>query len=122
MKSTIVRGFMLFAAGAGCASVVAGIYGIPPITVEDYLSRNDKLLLDIQELGQYPVFHEDGKVGINIAPETCGPKPPAPKMPAGAVDPRLLRHGIKALMAINEGHWLGNAVPVYADDKCKPYN
>lgn len=122
MKSSIIRGFLLFAAGAGCATVVAGYEGAPPITVEDFQARLNKVLVELADLGRYPVFIDGGRVGINIAPYTCGPKPPIPKQPAYAVDPFLLSNAVQAATMVNQGYWVGEVAPVFEDGKCKPYN
>ena len=121
MKSTVIRTVLVFAAGAGCATLAGGMFAPEPITVEQFQERATGLLAQIDLLGRYVDLAEDGRVRIMIDPIACIPNPPSPKLPQGAVDSRYLRHGMAALMALEEGLILGVPEPVYTTGKCKPY-
>jgi hypothetical protein len=121
MKGALIRGALVFAAGAGCATVVAQVtdWPPPPTTVEAFQERAAKLLPRIAELGYYVQTSQYGRTGIEGDPVACGPRPPQPKLPAGAVDPRLLEKGLAALSNINVGFIVRDGSPVYLA-KCQP--
>ena len=122
MKGSIIRGVIIFMAGAGCATVVAQVGGdqLPPKSVEQWQKEATDLLPKVALLGEYVVKTNDGLVGINIDPIACGPRPPVPKMPAGAVDPRPLQRGLAALRELETGYIVQDSAPVFAVLKCKP--
>lgn len=122
MKNTLVRGVIIFMAGAGCATVMAqvGDEPLPPTSVEQWQKDATELLPKIALLGQYVQKTNDGLVGIHIDPIACGPRPPVPKMPAGAVDPRPLQRGLAALRELETGYIVQDSAPVFAVLKCKP--
>ncbi|HET9474648.1 MAG TPA: hypothetical protein VFO82_12200 [Steroidobacteraceae bacterium] len=122
MKGSIIRGVMIFMAGAGCATVMAqvGDEQLPPISVEQWQKDATELLPKIALLGQYVQKTNDGLVGIHIDPIACGPRPPVPKLPAGAVDPRPLQRGLAALRELETGYIVQDSAPVFAVLKCKP--
>ena len=121
MKSSAIRLILAFAAGAGCATVLAGGgFPTPPITVEEFQQRSIALLAEAEALGHYVGTIEDDRVGLFIDPIACVPNPPVPKLPAGAVDPRQMRRTLDAMQAINEALILGEPAPVYEIGKCKP--
>ena len=123
MKSTVVRTVLVFAAGAGCATLAGGLFGGPePITVEQFQERVTSLNAQVEALGHYVLQAEDGRVLIMIDPIACIPNPPSPKLPYGSVNSIFLRKGISALVAQNEGVMLGVPDPVYTNGKCKPYS
>ena len=121
MKGAFIRGLVIFAAGAGCATVVAQVADWPPpaITLEGFQERATKLLVQVAELGYYVQTSEHGRTGIEGDPIACGPQPPQPKLPAGAVDPRLLEQGLSALSNINIGYIVRDRTSVFLT-KCEP--
>jgi hypothetical protein len=122
MKSTVIRLILAFAAGAGCATVLAGGFPTapPPITVDEFQQRSIALIAEAEKLGYYVGSIEDDRVGLFIDPIACVPNPPLPKLPAGAGDPRNVRKTLNAVEAINEALILGEEAPVYEIGKCKP--
>ena len=91
MKSSVIRGLVMFAAGAGCATVVAGLYPpIEPITPELFQERLTAVLAEVEALGGYVGVAEDGRIGIYTNVGACVPPVPLPKWPAHAVDQRSL--------------------------------
>jgi hypothetical protein len=122
MKSSILRGVMVFMAGAGCATVMAqiGDEPLPPMPVEVWQKEATELLPKVALLGQYVEKTNNGLVGIQTDPIACGPRPPVPKMPAGAVDPRALQRGLAALRELEVGYIVQESAPVFAVLKCKP--
>lgn len=121
MKSSVVRSLVIFIAGAGCATVVAGMYPGEPISQEQWQERATAVLAEVEALGGYVGIAEDGRVGIYTQVGACVPPIPIPKWPANAVDPRSLRKGAAALVAYNEGLLFEEPQPVYVLGKCKPY-
>ena len=121
MKGSIIRGVLIFMAGAGCASVMAQVVGdeqLPPMPVEVWQKEATELLPKVALLGQYAEIFKDGQVGIHTDPIACGPRPPVPKLPAGAVDPRPLHRGLAALRELETGYMVQDAAPVYAVLRC----
>ena len=121
MKTSIIRGALLFAAGAGCATLAGGIYSSAPITPEQFQERANTLLTQLADLGGYVAIAKDGRVGIFTDPYSCVPTP-KPKMPANAVDLIMLHYGLEAMNVMNEGYLVDEPMPVYVVDKCKPYS
>ncbi len=65
MKSSVIRSLVMFAAGAGCATVVAGLYPpIEPITPELFQERLTAVLAEVEALGGYVGVAENGRIGI----------------------------------------------------------
>lgn len=123
MKSSVIRSLMMFVAGAGCATAVAGFYPVEPIGPEQFLERVTKVLVEVEALGGYVGVAQDGRVGIYTQVGACVYPPPPPKMPANAVDSRSLNNGVKALVEINQNFLFEEGgQPVYVLDKCKPYD
>jgi hypothetical protein len=121
MKSSMIRGVIIFAAGAGCATVVAQVVDEPrpPITLERWQKLATDLLPHVAELGYYTERTSDGTVGIRLDPIACGPRPPVPKLPAGAVDSRELHRGLAALRELETGYLMEDPNPVYAVIRCQ---
>jgi len=118
MKSSLIRSLAIFVAGAGSATVVAGLYGTemePPVFHE----RLAKVLVEVEALGAFVGIADDGRVGIYTV-AACGPPPPPPIMPAGAVDARNLAKGAQAMVQFNLGLIHGEEQPIYVLGKCKP--
>ena len=121
MKGSIVRGVLVFMAGAGCATVVAQVVGdpYPPTSIEEWQKKATELLPKVAELGYYVERTSDGTVGIRLDPIECGPKPPVPKVPEHAVDPRTLQRGLAALRELEVGYIVQDSAPVYALTRCQ---
>ena len=121
MKASLVRGFIIFAAGAATAALASGLYPREPITAGQFQERAFVLIAEVEALGAYVAKIENGRVGLYTNPYACIPPiPPTPIIPANAVDMRTLRHAAEALIAINEGLWHAETAPVYEVDRCRP--
>ena len=122
MKSSIIRGLVMFAAGAGCATVVAGLYPpIEPITPELFQERLTAVLGELDALGGYVGLAQDGRIGIYTNVSACVPPVPPPKWPAHAVDQRSFDYGVKAAFNLNLNYLAEEGNPVYVLGKCRPY-
>ena len=94
MKSSIVRGVLLFVAGAACATVLAGV--MPGyMGGEEWDTRMKAWLKEGELLGTYVIEVHDGRVFVNPEPIAC-PKPPQPKLPDAAVNPWLFAQAAHA--------------------------
>lgn len=121
MKSTLIRGLVMFVAGAGCATVAGGLYSNEPITPEQFQERATGLLAQVEALGGHVALAENGRVGIFTSVEACVYPPPPPKWPAHFVNPSSLDLGLKALAQINLAYLNEEPMPVYVAGKCRPY-
>jgi hypothetical protein len=122
MKSSLIRSFVIFAAGAATAALASGLYPKEPISVDEFQERATVLIAEVEALGAYVALTENGRVGLYTNPYACvPPHPPVPVLPANAVDSRTLASAARALMVINEGMLMGETAPVYEVGKCKPY-
>jgi hypothetical protein len=122
MKSSIVRGVLIFAAGAGCATVVAGSGWFPPdIKPEEFEPRLARAARDLAEIGIYTVDVKDGMVYFTVSPASCTPTPQPDIMEGRAVDPRWARKGYQAVQGWNEGHIAGlKTVTKVVSPPCMP--
>ncbi len=122
MKASVVRGFLIFAAGAATAALASGLYPREPITVGQFQERATALLVEVEALGAYVALTEKGRVGLYTNPYACiPPVPPKPVLPFNSVDPRTLRLATEALITLNEGWMMDERAPVYEVGRCKPY-
>ena len=122
MKSTLIRGLVIFAAGAGCATVVAGLYPpIDPITTEQFQDRLTAAVAEVEALGRYVGIAQDGRIGIYTNVGACVPSPPVPKWPAHVVDFSSLELGHCAIGTMNKAYMSEERQPVYVLGKCRPY-
>ena len=122
MKSSAIRGLVIFAAGAATAALASGMYPKEPITVGGFEERALMLIAEVEALGAYVAIAENGRVGIFTDPAACAPpNPPRPNYPNGSVDTRMLAQASKALMVYNEGRLYDEGEPVYVVGRCKPY-
>ena len=122
MKLSFIRGLVMFVAGAGCATVVAGFYPpIEPITPEVFQDRLTAVLGEVEALGSYVGVAQDGRIGIYTNVGACLPPVPPPKWPAPAVDQRGLEYGFKAAFQLNLNYLAQEGNPVYVLGKCRPY-
>jgi len=120
MKSMIVRGVITFAAGAGCATVVAQMYEqLPEIGEVEYEKLGTEALLKLEQLGAYTVLVNDFGIGMQGNPSKCPPLPPIPKKPVNAADQRLVRRGLEAAVVLNESRYAGQEQVVYQVLKCE---
>ena len=95
MKPSIVRGVLIFAAGAGCATVVAGGGWFPPeIKPEEFEPRLARAARELAEIGIYTVDVKEGMVSFTVSPAFCIPTPEPDIMEGRAVDPRWARKGL----------------------------
>jgi len=121
MKSSVVRGVAIFAAGAATAVLAGEFRERPPITIGGWEKNADELLVKVEALGYYVGTFGDGRVGIVTDPiSACVPSPPQPKLPLGTVDLINLRKGALALMAYNDGRLMEVQQPVHVLNKCRP--
>jgi len=122
MKLSLIRGIVMFFAGAGCATVVAGLYPpIEPITQEQFQDRLTAAMIEVEALGGYVGLAENGRIGIYTNVGACIPPVPIPKWPAHAVDQRSLENGVKAAINLNLNYLAEEGQPVYVLGKCRPY-
>jgi hypothetical protein len=122
MKSSVIRGLLIFAAGAATAALASGMFPKEPITVPEFQERATTLIAQVEALGAYVAIAEKGRVGLFTNPYACiPPVPPVPVLPYNAVDPRMLRAATEGLIAYNEGLILNEPMPVYEVGRCKPY-
>jgi hypothetical protein len=122
MKTSAVRGVLIFVAGFATAALASGLYPKEPITVPKFQERATTLIAAVEELGAYVAVTEKGRVGLFTDPAACiPPNPPVPIFPMNSVDPRTLRAATAALIALNEGLMFGEPMPVYEVGRCKPY-
>lgn len=121
MKTSLIKGVAIFAAGAGCASVVAGGYYSRMMYPEQFMKEGDALLLKVAELGSHVVEVKEATVWITtLPPDACFFPPPVPKEPVnGYVDRRILERGYAALSALHLAKDVGNTTPVRVNDKCQ---
>ncbi|HEU5134325.1 MAG TPA: hypothetical protein VFU13_04200 [Steroidobacteraceae bacterium] len=122
MKSSLLRTFTIFSAGAATAALASGLYESEPISAKEFQERTVVLLAEIELLGAHVAVAEDGRVGIYTYPTAAciSPKPPVPVLPPNGVDIRPFERGIKALAVANKGFLMGDEAPVYEVGKCKP--
>lgn len=122
MKSSVIRSFVIFAAGAATAALASGMYPREPITPRQFLERATFLINEVEALGAYVAVTENGRVGLYTNPALCvPPQPPVPILPVNAVDPRMLEAATKAFIAINVGRIMDERELVYEVAKCRPY-
>ena len=117
MKSSIIRGVMLFAAGAGCATVIAGGGGREIIPAPVFEQRLRAWMQEGVTLGQNVVYLQRGFVGVMADPIAC-PPPPDPKLPAYAVDPWYLKTAYDAGTAANLAYMTGQETAVHDLKRC----
>jgi hypothetical protein len=118
MKTSIIRSLLLFAAGAGCATVIAQVNYKEAMTPEQFLEQAPVLLTEIATIGASVAGISGGKIYLSSNPPIACFPPPNPKMPDGAVSPTLLRNGLEALMAYNEARIDAHPEPVQVTGKC----
>ena len=123
MKSTVIRSLLIFVAGAGSATVVAGLYPpIEEISQEQFLKDSTVVLAQVEKLGGYVGVIKDGRIGIYTNDVgACVPMPPLPKWPAHAVDQRSTDLGLQMIATLNKAYLAGEEQPVYVLGKCRPY-
>jgi hypothetical protein len=120
MKSSIIRGALIFAAGAGSA-VIAGGYWMPPETnPEEFAVRLQKVSHELAEIGVYSLSTRDGVVWLDPNPAACTPTPEPDIMEGRAVNPVLLNRGLSAVDAYNDGRIAGVKVGIIVRPPCKP--
>ncbi len=118
MKSSIAKTLLAFAAGAGCATVIAGYEGNPPIPADEWLKTGNSLILDISRLGGQVSYADKGLVHLHsFSVDACMVPPPKPKQ----TDLRTFDVGVAALRELYKAHLAGNPEPIRMTDRCHPY-
>ena len=121
MKSSVIRSLVIFSAGAGCATVVAGMFPTEPITPGQFQERATTLIAEVEALGAYVGIAQDGRVGIYTDVAACVLPPPPPKLTAPAFNQLSFELGLGALGTMSKGITAGEEQPVYVLGKCRPY-
>jgi hypothetical protein len=124
MKNSIVRGALLFVAGAACATVViAGInpkVKAEPLTVKMFEQRVQLSLAQVSDFGRYVGAVKDGRVFMTELPVDACVTPPRPTVVSPGVNPVWLQAGMDAMGAMNVGYNQGQGDLVVLDGKCHP--
>ena len=120
MKSSILRGVAIFAAGAGCAVMAGGYWVPPPTNVDEFNERLQKVSRELAEIGLYVANTRDGVVALNPDPAACTPTPQPDIMEGRAVNPVLLDRGLRAVDGYNDGRIGGVKVGIIVIPPCKP--
>jgi hypothetical protein len=98
------------------------MYPKESITVGEFQERATVLIAEVEALGAYVAFAENGRVGLFTNVGACvPPNPPRPNLPAYGAESRALGLGLKALAAVNEGRLMDEHELVYEVGKCRPY-
>jgi hypothetical protein len=122
VKNPIVRGTMLFAAGALSATVVAMAGGLlgekKPMSAEEWQKKANPLLVQIADLGSRVAMIEGKRLGINENPPIECVSPPNPTIAPPGVNPVSLRRGMDALAVLNQGYEKGQKGVVYGLTRC----
>jgi hypothetical protein len=84
---------------------------------EDWNQRLEAWLLEGEVLGAHYVDGYRGHNFMNPEPIAC-PKPPQPKLPAGAVDPWYFQLAVEAAMNKNSLLMLGSDVDARETSRC----
>jgi hypothetical protein len=124
MKTSIVRGVLLFAAGVVCASVIANVnpkVKEEPMTVKLFEQRAQRLLVELADLGRYAGPIKDGRWGIYQLPVDACVTPPRPTVTPPGVNPVALQAMLDGLGPYDAGLIAGSGDLVYLlDGKCHP--
>ena len=120
MKSSIIRGAILFAAGAGSATLAGGYFDPPEMTLDDYTANLQKLSRAVAELGLYSTGAKGGVVYAQLVPAACTPTPQPDIMEGRAVNPVLLTRGMKVIDEYNDGRISGVKVGIIVSPPCEP--
>jgi hypothetical protein len=118
MKTSIIRSLLLFAAGAGCATVIAQVNYKEAMTPEQFREQAPVLLTEIAAIGASVAGISGGTIYLSSNPPIACFPPPNPNMPEGAVSPVLLRNGMEALIAYNEAQIDARREPIRVTGKC----
>ncbi len=120
MKTSILRGLAIFAAGAGCAVVAGGWWPPPETNPEEFGVRLQKVSRELAEIGLYAVATRDGVVALDPNPAACTPTPQPDIMEGRAVNPVLLARAVDAVEGYNDGRIAGVKVGIIVRPPCKP--
>jgi hypothetical protein len=120
MKTSIVRGVLIFAAGAGSAVIAGGYWMLPETNAEEFTVRLEKVSRELAEIGVYAVSARDGVVSLDPNPAACTPTPQPDIMEGRAVNPVLLARGLRAVDTFNDGRIGGVKVGILVRPPCKP--
>lgn len=125
MKTSIVQGVFLFAAGAACASVIAAMnpkLREEPMTPKLFEQRAQHLLVELADLGRYAGPVKDGRWGIYQLPSDFCVTPPQPTVPPPGVPPVALQGMLDGLGPYDAGLIAGSGDLVYLIERCHPVN
>ena len=129
MKTSFVKGALLFVGGALCAAVIFGktpgmgppgdktpMTGVP-MTPELFEDRTQHALVELADLGRYvSVFITEQPVDACVTP----PRPTV--FPPPGVNPKFVAAGWGAAEAVNNGYLKGLRGLVILEGKCRPNN
>lgn len=124
MKSSLLRSFVIFSAGAATAALAAGAYP-RSVRPQEILERFIAVNAELAALGSYVAMAEDGRVGIytNTDGLCVSPKPPVPNdppVPPGGVNLIPFQRGLKAAEVVLTGILMHVKEPVYEYAACWP--
>ena len=120
MKASIIRGVLLFIAGAGCATVAGGWFEPRELSLDDYTAMLQKTSRDVAVVGLYSVDAKDGVAYGQLVPAACTPTPQPDIMEGRAVNPVLLKRGLHVLEEYNNGRIAGVKVGIIVWPPCEP--
>jgi len=123
MKTSIVRGVFLFAAGALCAAVIAGVNPRTkdePMTPKLFEQRAQHLLAELADLGRYAGPVKNGRWVIYQLPVDACVTPPQPTVPPPGVNPVALEAMQNGLGPYNAGLIAGRGDLISLMEKCHP--
>jgi hypothetical protein len=120
MKSSIIRGVLLFAAGASCATVAGNWFVAPEISLDDYAALVQKTSRDVAVVGLYGQVTKFGQVDLTTNPAACTPTPQPDIMEGRAVNPVLLERGVRVIESYNAGRVAGVKVGIIVSPPCEP--
>jgi hypothetical protein len=105
-----------FAAGAACASVIAGGFG-REMPLEEFRDRIHFAATEVSTLGAHVVFMQKGTIWINTGNvDACMKPPPKPN----EVFPTTLGIGAQAVEQYGLGLAAGNTDIIRVTSKCHP--
>ena len=120
MKASVIRGVVLFLAGASCATVAGGWFEPRELTLDEYTTLLQKVSRDVAVVGLYSPAAKDDVAYAQLAPAACTPTPQPDIMEGRAVNPVLLKRGLHVIEEYNNGRIAGVKVGILVWPPCKP--
>jgi hypothetical protein len=120
MKSSIIRGVLIFAAGAGCATVAGGWWMPPETNPEEYGVLLQKTAHDVAVIGLYGDVDKYGLVSLTPNPAACTPTPQPDIMEGLAANPVLVYRGLRVIDSYNDARIAGVKTIVKIAPPCMP--